>query len=118
MGTANGTPSGTANGIPPGTANGTPRDLLDALLTLLLALVALARRLARAGPLPRASAEPCCDGLTAALVMVLERVPVERARAAAARASYFANYQLGQVRRILREVRGGRSPSRCAFASD
>ena len=38
-----------------------------------------------------------------ALVMLLERVPGERARAAAARASYFANYRLGEMQRILRE---------------
>lgn len=53
MGNTNGTPPRTANGTPAGTANGTPRDLsgavLGALLTFLLAALAVARRLARAG---------------------------------------------------------------------
>lgn len=38
-----------------------------------------------------------------AVVMLLERVPAERACAAAARASFFANYQVAAMKRILRE---------------
>lgn len=47
-----------------GTANGIPCDplgvLVDALLTLLLGALVLARRLSTAAS-PRASTEPCCD---------------------------------------------------------
>ena len=56
---------GTTNGTLAGTANGTPRDLLDALLKLLLAVLALTRRLARAGPWTRSPDELCCRALTA-----------------------------------------------------
>ena len=38
-----------------------------------------------------------------AVVMLLERIPAERARRVAARASYFANYDLAALKRIVRE---------------
>lgn len=55
---------GTPYGVRMGTANGIPCDplgvLVDALLTLLLGALVLARRLSTAAS-PRASTEPCCD---------------------------------------------------------